>query len=75
VQKEQQLRDTVARKRSELAAAAGRAILKPIEALSLTSDSKGTNRRGEAHKSIEPGACIGEDDIESDEDRLRAELG
>ena len=74
-QKEKQLRDTVARKGSELAAAAGRAILESIEAFSPTSDSKGTNRRGKAHKSIEPGACIDEDDIESDEDRLRAELG
>jgi hypothetical protein len=74
-QKEQQLRDTVAHKRSELAAAAGRAILEPIEALSFTSDSKGANRRGESHDTIEPDACLDEDDIESDEDRLRAELG
>jgi hypothetical protein len=43
--------------------------------LSFTSDSNGTNRRSEVHKTIETGACIDEDDIDSDEDRLRAELG
>lgn len=74
-QKEQQLRDTVARKGSELVEATGRAILESIEALSVISDSKGTNRRGEAHNTIGCGACIDEDDIESDEDRLQAELG
>lgn len=74
-QREQQLRNTVARKESHLTAAAGRTILEHIEALSFTSDSNGANRRSEAHRIFQTGLCIDEDDIESDEDQLRAELG
>jgi hypothetical protein len=62
-------------KKIELAAVVGKAILEPIEALSFTRGSKGTNRHDRVHKTIGFGASINENDIESDEDRMQAELG
>ncbi|KAH6613074.1 hypothetical protein C7974DRAFT_405121 [Boeremia exigua] len=74
-QREQQLRDFVAKRFVELAAVAGRELLEPYKAVPSTGGSKNLQKCDGAHKTIGFGAVVDENDIESDEDRLQAELG
>ena len=75
VQREQQLRDTVAKKYIALAAAAGRGVFEPVDASRFTGSSRRMEKCDGAHKTIDVGAAVDENDIDSDEDRLQAELG
>lgn len=67
-QGEQQLQDTVAKGYVELAAAAGRGVFEPTKAIPVTGGSKGMRKCDGADKTIDYGATVNENDIESDED-------